>query len=138
VRVFVYWNLHRKCWSVRAEQGPDKGRVIAHTDHLTLANVQFRVSEAGRQRVLREGRKNVHAGCVGEWCRGGYIEPVEGDTRVRYSPQEGPHFYRETRTPWGPTGGRAPLDAAALVSLTEAGRCYRIEGIEDVTLGAAA
>jgi hypothetical protein len=32
---------------------------------LKLSNCEFKVSEAGRQRVLKEQRKNVHAGVVG-------------------------------------------------------------------------
>ena len=67
MRVFVYYNLHKKCWSIRALEGENKGRVIAHRHEVCLENVTFKVSEAGRQRVLREGRKNVHAGCVGNW-----------------------------------------------------------------------
>lgn len=65
MRVFVYFNLHKKLWSVRALEGPDKGLVIQHTTSLCLANCTFKVSEAGRQRVLRERQKNVHAGVVG-------------------------------------------------------------------------
>ncbi len=65
MRVFVYFNLHRHLWSVKALEGPDKGRVIAHSMHVYLSDVTPRVSEAGRQRVLREKRKNVHAGLVG-------------------------------------------------------------------------
>lgn len=65
MRVFCYFNLHRHCFSVRALEGPDKGRVVAHADAVHLQNVTFKVSEAGRQRVLREKRKNVHAGAVG-------------------------------------------------------------------------
>lgn len=65
MRVFVYRNLHRKCYSVKALEGVFKGRVIAHTDSIVLSNVTFKVSKAGRERVLREKRKNVHAGVVG-------------------------------------------------------------------------
>lgn len=65
MRVFVYFNLHKKLWSVRALEGPDKGRVVRHTTALCLVNCVFKVSEAGRQRVLREKQKNVHAGIVG-------------------------------------------------------------------------
>lgn len=67
MRVFVYFNLHRKCWSVKALEGEDKGRVIAHEDFLILRDATPKVSKAGRERVLREKRKNVHAGIVGEW-----------------------------------------------------------------------
>lgn len=65
MKVFVYFNLHRKCWSVKALEGPSKGRVIRHTEDIILSNCTFKVSEAGRQRVLKERRKNVHAGVVG-------------------------------------------------------------------------
>ncbi len=65
MKVFVYWNLHRKCWSIKSLAGTFKGKVFAHARELDLANVVFKVSEAGRQRVLREGKKNVHAGAVG-------------------------------------------------------------------------
>jgi hypothetical protein len=65
MRVFVYFNLHRKCLSVKALEGERKGRVIAHAKAVELVGVTFKVSEAGRQRVIREQRKNVHAGVVG-------------------------------------------------------------------------
>lgn len=65
MRVFVYFNLHRKCLSVKALEGERKGRVIAHATSVGLINATFKVSEAGRQRVLRERKKNVHAGVVG-------------------------------------------------------------------------
>jgi hypothetical protein len=64
-RVFVYFNLHRKVWSVKALNGPRRGSVIHHANFVRVRDASFRVSEAGRQRVLREGRKNVHAGVVG-------------------------------------------------------------------------
>jgi len=65
MKVFVYFNLHKKVWSVKALSGPKKGLVVAHLDRLVLDDCTFKVSEAGRQRVLREKRKNVHAGVVG-------------------------------------------------------------------------
>ena len=60
-RVEVYWNLHKDCYSVRALSGPDKGRVVAHTDSVELCDVTFAVQLGGRNRVLSERRKNVHA-----------------------------------------------------------------------------
>lgn len=65
MRVFVYFNLHKLVWSVRALEGEHKGRVIQHASRLCLADCTFKVSEAGRQRVLRERQKNVHAGVTG-------------------------------------------------------------------------
>jgi hypothetical protein len=64
-KVFVYFNLHRKCLSVKALEGAHKGRVIAYADTIVLHGATFKVSEAGRQRVIREKRKNVHAGVTG-------------------------------------------------------------------------
>jgi hypothetical protein len=55
-KYYVYWNLHKKCYSVRF-----RGRVIHHLDRLIGVNATFRVSQVGRQRVLREQSKNVHA-----------------------------------------------------------------------------
>ena len=58
--VKVYWNLHRKCFSVQQD-----GLVKAHLNRVYLHNVKFKVSEAGRQRVIKEQRKNVHAFAIG-------------------------------------------------------------------------
>ena len=76
MKVFVYFNLHKKVWSVKALEGSLRGRVIAHKQLLTLTNAIPRVSEKGRQRVLQEQCKNVHAGIVGEW------EPEDSDFHV--------------------------------------------------------
>ena len=65
-RSFVYRNLAQDCWSVKALEGPNAGRVVLHAKYVAISgDAEFRVSEAGRARVVREGRKNVHAGVVG-------------------------------------------------------------------------
>lgn len=67
-RVFVYRNLHRHgphgepIYSVRDVA---TGRVVAHTPSISLRDVEFVVSPAGRDRVRCERRKNVHAGVRG-------------------------------------------------------------------------
>lgn len=63
-KVYVYFNLHKKCFSVKDVKS---GLVVAHTDFIELTDCNFKVSEAGRQRVLREQKKNVHAGVVGHY-----------------------------------------------------------------------
>ena len=86
MRVYVYYNLHRRVLSVRAAEGPHKGLVVAHAHAVQLANARFLVSEAGRQRVIRERAKNVHAGIQGEligiqpivWLRDGLTAPDIG------------------------------------------------------------
>ena len=83
MRVFVYYNLHRHLFSIRASEGVNQGRVIAHRPEVYLTDVRFRVSEAGRQRVLREQRKNVHAGVAGLWDD--RLQAVTG-SEVTYNP----------------------------------------------------
>lgn len=86
-------------WSVRSCEGEDKGLVIGHVNSFVLNNVEFKVSEAGRQRVLRERRKNVHAGIVGKLE--GYtgnknskrLLTYENPIRVSYNPYFGEKFY---------------------------------------------
>lgn len=65
MKVFVYRNLHTGKWSVKALEGAFKGKVIAHVEAIEILGAELKVSEAGRQRVLREKRKNVHAGVAG-------------------------------------------------------------------------
>lgn len=78
MRVFVYRNLHQQVWSIKALEGEHKGRVIAHAPSVQLVGeIQFKVSETGRQRVIREKRKNVHAGVVGNLL-------VTAGAQVRY------------------------------------------------------
>tara|TARA_R100000656_G_scaffold123225_1_gene99535 strand:+ start:719 stop:1123 length:405 start_codon:yes stop_codon:yes gene_type:complete len=93
-QVFVYRNLHRNCWSLRSKR---TGRVIAHVDHLRLADARFLVSEAGRQRVLQEKKKNVHAGIQGriEPLRGDDIHPWNLGDSVTYNPYKRETFYNK-------------------------------------------
>jgi hypothetical protein len=65
MKVFVYYNLHKKLWSIKALEGGNKNKVIAHAMYVQLSDVTPKVSQASRQRVIRDGCKNVHAGLVG-------------------------------------------------------------------------
>jgi hypothetical protein len=62
---FCYRNLNKKgvWWSAKNTK---TGLVEFREERIILRNVKLKVSEAGRQRVLRDKRKNVHAGVVGE------------------------------------------------------------------------
>jgi hypothetical protein len=86
----VYRNLHKKCWSIR--QG---GKVVCHTDYITLKDCKFIVQPAGRERVVREKKKNVHA-----FVRGLLCSPRESDHTppfswefVKYNPYKSGSFY---------------------------------------------
>jgi len=61
MKVDVYWNLHKQTFSIRSREREDYGRVIRHADHVHIKNPTTVVSKAGRERVLREKKKNVHA-----------------------------------------------------------------------------
>lgn len=92
MKVFVYYNLHKGCWSVKALEGKRAGYVVAHRTKLQIRDATFKVSQAGRLRVLAEKRKNVHAGVVGQW------EPYEQDydTVISYNPYKYEHFYKKS------------------------------------------
>ena len=54
--VRIYRNLRNGKLSV--QQG---GIVVCHTKHIVLRDAKFTVGQKGRERVLREKQKNVHA-----------------------------------------------------------------------------
>lgn len=94
--VEVYWNLHRKVWSIRDRR---TRRVVCHAAGLTLDDVTFVVSAAGNARVRREGRKNVHA-----FARGTLVSfngtPDDGADEVTYNPYKHTTFVlRDDGTP---------------------------------------
>ena len=60
--VSVYWNITRKCFSIRDHTTK---RVLDYTASIFINDCTFTVMEAGRQRVLRTGQKNVHAWVTG-------------------------------------------------------------------------
>lgn len=69
----VYFNLHRKVFSMKQRKAQGKGsHVTGHAPTVILTNVTFKVLEAGRQRVLEEQKKNVHAFVEGT------LEPYQG------------------------------------------------------------
>ena len=44
MKVFVYFNLHKKLFSIKAMEGENKGKVIGHSPAVVLDNVKFKVS----------------------------------------------------------------------------------------------
>ena len=93
-KVRVYWNLHRKCWSI---QDCKSGLVIDHKKCVVLEG-NFVVRKGGQKRVRNEGKKNVHAFAVGHMSE--YFlstseslkkEFADWD-RVKYNPYEDDYF----------------------------------------------
>ena len=105
---FIYRNLHHGlAFSVR-----EGGRVIERLTDFVAYNVRFKVGQAGRQRVLRERQKNVHAFVVAERYRTASIV-VDDMIPVTYNPYEHGTFMC----------GDKPIHTASAVAFS-GGRCY--------------
>jgi len=76
----VYFNLHKQCLSVRL-----RGKVVGHFDSLAMVDAKFVVGQAGRERVLSEKRKNVHAFVRGDVSVHDQLDESTG-TVVTYNP----------------------------------------------------
>jgi hypothetical protein len=108
-KVRIYRNLHKKLYSVQ-EKVNGRWKVVEHTNNINLINVTFKVSEAGRQRVIKEKRKNVHAAMIGE--RFPFIPKsfVYRD-EVSYNPYKSPYFMAKSED--------KPLDKAKYVQIID-------------------
>jgi hypothetical protein len=98
-RVFVYWDLHRLCWSIRAggrvlNMEVVNGKRVKVAVHLVcLRACVFAVQQAAREKCLRLRRRTVHAGVYGYLCS---PAPEQIETlyrRVRYAPYERGEFF---------------------------------------------
>jgi len=87
--VHVYWNIQKKLWSIR-----HKGIVIEHSRAVTLSNCVFVVQQGGRDRVLKEKRKNVHAYVKGIPTYDDiHFEAIDHMIKISYDPYKCNHFY---------------------------------------------
>ena len=89
MKVKVYWNLHKRKWSI--QQG---GLVIDHRDSLFLTKANFTVREGGQKRVRESGHKNVHAFVCGEWDQKNYhsFKDMMLWRKVSYNPKRDDFF----------------------------------------------
>ena len=97
-RVYIYFNLHKKVWSVRQD-----GKVVAHTKYIMLKDARFLVGQAGRKKVLREKKKNVHAGVSGYVVERVpvHYNPYKNETFISHATEKpmlwAPHVVMECR-----------------------------------------
>jgi len=116
MRVQVYRNLNNGLISI---QDLSTGLVLGHADAIDLQRATFIVREAGRQQVIKEKRKNVHAFVRGKVVDVVNFQPFKGrgegieddspyawgnstklqrgsmlvtTTKVSYNPYKAPHF----------------------------------------------
>ena len=110
--VEVYRNLHTGSWSIRDSR---TGLVVDHAEQVCLAGARLVVQPAGRAKVLREQRKNVHA-----FIKGERVPMVAGphhpDRQVSYNPYKCGSFVLKA------TG--EPITEADSVTLTASGHAY--------------
>lgn len=108
MRVRVYRNLHKQCYSVQAYIAATGWRVIDHVESISLANCEFKVYETGRQKVINEKKKNVHAYVIGNVTG----ETISIGSSISYNPYKNGYFFEKT------TGD--PVIGADLVNLAPA------------------
>lgn len=85
---YLYRNLHSDTFSLLY-----KGIVVSRPVYVELRGVELKVSEPGRQRVIKEKRKNVHAKCgadIAIVCTG--TPNLNGFTEVYYDPYTTSNF----------------------------------------------
>lgn len=106
-KVYVYKNLTKNCYSLCDVK---TRKVIGHVKNVILKDVVFKVSEKGRQWVITNKKKIVHAGVQGN------IVNAEMDTidwiKIRYNPYVTKGFTKDN--------GEL-LQKASYVSLTDKG-----------------
>jgi hypothetical protein len=123
VRAFVYRNLNKPgvVWSVRNTK---TGRVAKHAERVLLEDVDLAVGPGGRARVLREKRKNVHAGARGQVASTKARKP-RGCVPITYNPYKNKTFVRRDN-------GK-PVKHADKVFLGPKGACaVGLSGLGDV------
>jgi hypothetical protein len=118
--VWVYRNLKNGRNAKRLYSVMQGGRVLQRRNRVLLTDCRFVVREAGRQRVLRDGHRNVHAFVVGHIAVKGAMGIDERGPdlpiRVTYDPHNDESFMA--------LGGKTlswPVKAARAVLLNEYG-----------------
>lgn len=117
--VRVFKNLRHGCYSIM-----QRGVVRASARQVRLRDVEFRVREAGRQRMLREQRRNVHAFAVGRLVD--FVHP--GDTRDMEPMVGRGAFYDPWRfASFVDSDTEAPVTAVKVAQFDEDGVTYSLD-----------
>ena len=86
-QVLIYKNLHNGLFSVK-----QNGLVVAHVESVVLKYGFFDVNQAGRKRVIKEKKKNVHAYVKGFVVSVNTVWKTEQKRLVTYNPYINEHF----------------------------------------------
>ncbi|AHJ87634.1 hypothetical protein Bp8pC_204 [Bacillus phage Bp8p-C] len=91
----VYFNLHKKVFSVKQNE-----KVVCHSSIVILSDVTFKVNQKGRDKVLKENRKNVHAYVIGTLTQDVKAHIDETYREATYNPYKFNSFIdKETHQP---------------------------------------
>lgn len=118
MNVFCYRNLNRKgvVWSVKNTKS---GLVVDRASEVILMDVTLKVSQAGRARVIKNKRRNVHAGVQGKRVK---AAPRGLWRRVTYDP-----YKNDTFVGWF---SKKPVHSAGYAKLTQQGLFVLLEAIK--------
>jgi len=117
--VRVFKNLKHGCYSIM-----QRGVIKASAKQVRLCDVEFRVRESGRQRMLREKRGNVHAFAVGRLMD--YVHP--GDDRELDRITGRGAFYDPYRFPsFVDRESNAPVTRVSVAHFDEGGVTYSLD-----------
>jgi len=114
--VRVFKNLKVGCYSIM-----QKGVIRASAKQVRLADVTFRVREAGRQRMLREQRRNVHAFAVGHLLD--YVHPSDA-RELESMPGHGVYYNPHETGAFLDCESHTPVTTAGRVQFNEHGVVY--------------
>jgi hypothetical protein len=126
MKVRAYRNLTKNCWSIIDAKS---GRLMFHCDEVVLQFCKLIVREPGRQRVLQEKRKNVHAFVEGFLTSKQSWRNLNGNMGIRilYNP------YRMNCFQWSIS--QLPAKESQMCLLGEDGRLYGAPYLEAIELG---
>ena len=119
-KVMVHYNLNKHTFSITY-----KNKLITHADHIKLNDVEFRVRPGGRDKVLKDKRKNVHAFVIGtllEYCK--YpCESLPNETNnniVTYDPYKySSYVMKDTKEPIYNVGGVEMINSRNKIFITK-------------------
>jgi hypothetical protein len=111
-KFYIYRNLRTGGFSIKHH-----GRVIKRDNFFIAENVTFKVNESGRQRVIQEKRKNVHAYTVcDKYISARSKDKVDKLRIITYNPYKSANFTCED----------CSIETARKV-LFKDGKCYLLE-----------
>jgi hypothetical protein len=93
-RVQVYRNLKFRDRIVYSIRDTKTGLVLGHASNLLLSGCKFNVNQRGRERVLKERKKNVHAYVEGHFgiIHAGDDRIFSEGTKIQYNPYTNSYF----------------------------------------------